>query len=105
MLPWEIVRFATRLQGKPRFHSTPAMELSQKADRLPIDAGVYLFKDVLGNILYVGKSRSLRNRVKSYFLESRWVDAKTGSLAREIADLETIVVENEREGLALEKNL
>ena len=63
------------------------MELSQKAANLPTDAGVYLFKDALGNILYVGKSRSLRNRVKSYFLESRWLDAKTGSLVREIRDL------------------
>jgi excinuclease ABC subunit C len=43
--------------------------------------------------------------VRSYFLESRWIDAKTGSLAREIADLETIVVGNEREALALEHNL
>ena len=55
--------------------------------------------------MYVGKARSLRNRVRSYFLESRWVDAKTGSLAREIADLETILVENEREALALENNI
>jgi len=43
--------------------------------------------------------------VRSYFLESRWIDAKTGSLARDIADLETIVVGNEREALALEHNL
>ncbi len=81
------------------------MELSQKAANLPTDAGVYLFKDALGNILYVGKSRSLRNRVKSYFLESRWLDAKTGSLVREIADIDYIVVDNEREALALENNL
>ncbi len=81
------------------------MELSQKAATLPLDAGVYLFKDALGNILYVGKSRSLRSRVKSYFLESRWLDAKTGSLVREIADIDYIVVDNEREALALENNL
>src|ERR1700691_5057159 len=81
------------------------MELSQKAATLPVDAGVYLFKDALGNILYVGKSRSLRNRVKSYFLESRWHDAKTGSLVREIADIDYIVVDNEREALALENSL
>src|ERR1700687_5289028 len=81
------------------------MELAQKAANLPTDAGVYLFKDVLGNILYVGKALSLRNRVKSYFLESRWLDAKTGSLVREIADLEFIVVDNEKEALALENNL
>src|SRR5713226_5494591 len=81
------------------------MELAQKAANLPTDAGVYLFKDVLGNILYVGQSRSLRNRVRSYFLESRWSDAKTGSLVREIADLDYIVVDNEREALALENSL
>jgi excinuclease ABC subunit C len=81
------------------------MELAQKAASLPAEPGVYLFKDALGNILYVGKSGSLRNRVKSYFLESRWVDAKTGSLMREIADLDYIVVDNEREALALENSL
>jgi excinuclease ABC subunit C len=81
------------------------MELVQKAGSLPAEPGVYLFKDALGNILYVGKSSSLRNRVKSYFLESRWLDAKTGSLVREIADLDYIVVDNEREALALENNL
>ena len=66
---------------------------------------MYLFKDALGKILYVGKSSSLRNRVKSYFLESRWLDAKTGSLVREIADVDYIVVDNEREALALENSL
>jgi excinuclease ABC subunit C len=81
------------------------MELAQKAASLPTEPGVYLFKDALGNILYVGKSGSLRNRVKSYFLESRWIDAKTGSLVREIADLDYIVVDNEREALALENSL
>src|SRR5882672_8705391 len=90
---------------RARTHSTPTMELVQKAASLPTDAGVYLFKDALGNILYVGKSRSLRNRVRSYFLESRWADAKTGSLVREIADLDYIVVDNDREALALENNL
>jgi len=81
------------------------MEPREKAALLPESPGVYLFKDAAGTILYVGKARSLRNRVRSYFLESRWVDAKTGSLAREIADLETILVGNEREALALEHNL
>jgi excinuclease ABC subunit C len=81
------------------------MDLSEKVDRLPDDPGVYLFKDLLGTILYIGKAGDLRQRVKSYFLESRWTDAKTGSLAREIADVEFIVVDNEREALALENNL
>ncbi|HUC52882.1 MAG TPA: excinuclease ABC subunit UvrC [Candidatus Cybelea sp.] len=82
-----------------------AMEPREKAAQLPESPGVYLFKDAGGTVVYVGKARNLRSRVRSYFLESRWVDAKTGSLAREIADLETIVVGNEREALALEHNL
>ena len=81
------------------------MELREKVDQLPPQPGVYLFQDAGGKILYVGKARSLRSRVKSYFLESRWQDAKTGSLVREIADIEYIVVDNEKEALALENNL
>jgi len=81
------------------------MEPKEQAAQLPESPGVYLFKDAGGHVIYVGKARVLRNRVRSYFLESRWTDAKTGSLAREIAELETIVVENEREALALEHNL
>ncbi len=81
------------------------MEPKEQAAQLPESPGVYLFKDAGGHVIYVGKARALRNRVRSYFLESRWTDAKTGSLAREIADLETIVVANEREALALENNL
>jgi excinuclease ABC subunit C len=81
------------------------MELREKASALPESAGVYLFRDAAGTVLYVGKARNLRSRVKSYFLESRWIDAKTGSLVHEIADLESIVVDNEHEALALENNL
>jgi excinuclease ABC subunit C len=81
------------------------MQPKEKAALLPEKPGVYLFHDAGGAVIYVGKAGSLRSRVRSYFLESRWMDAKTGSLAREIAELETIVVENEREALALENNL
>src|SRR5229473_344603 len=81
------------------------MEPREKAVQLPESPGVYLFRDAGGTVLYVGKARNLRSRVRSYFLESRWADAKTRSLAREIADLDTILVGNEREALALEHNL
>ena len=81
------------------------MEPREKAALLPDSPGVYLFKDAAGTVLYVGKATSLRSRVRSYFLESRWMDLKTGSLAREIADLDTIVLDNPREALALENNL
>jgi excinuclease ABC subunit C len=81
------------------------MEPREQAALLPEQPGVYLFKDASGKVIYVGKARSLRSRVRSYFLESRWMDAKTGTLARDIAGLETILVGNEREALALEHNL
>ena len=81
------------------------MELREKVAALPLEPGVYMFQDAAGNILYVGKARSLRSRVRSYFLESNWQDAKTGSLVREIADVDYIVVDNEKEALALENNL
>src|SRR5215472_16925909 len=81
------------------------MKPREKAAQLPESPGAYLFKDAGGAVIYVGKARNLRARVRSYFTESRWIDAKTGSLAREIADLETILVGNEREALALEHNL
>jgi excinuclease ABC subunit C len=81
------------------------MDPREKAASLPESPGVYIFRDAGGAVLYVGKATSLRSRVRSYFLESRWIDAKTGSLVREIADLETIVLDNPREALALENNL
>jgi excinuclease ABC subunit C len=81
------------------------MELREKVAQLPTQPGVYLFQDAGGKILYVGKANSLRSRVRSYFLESHWQDAKTGSLVREIADIDYIVVDNQKEALALENNL
>ena len=81
------------------------MELREKVANLPTQPGVYLFQDAAGLILYVGKALSLRSRVRSYFLDKTQQDAKTGSLVREIADLEYIVVDNEKEALALENNL
>src|ERR1700726_3320128 len=81
------------------------MELRDRVANLPVQPGVYLFQDAAGTILYVGKARSLRGRVRSYFLESKSQDAKTGSLVREAADIDYIVVDNEKEALALENNL
>lgn len=81
------------------------MDLEEKVSALPAQPGVYLFKDVLGAVIYVGKARALRHRVRSYFSDARRVDAKTGSLVREIADVDFIVVDNEREALALENQL
>src|SRR5258708_6563468 len=81
------------------------MEPKEKAVFLPEVPGVCLFRDAGGGVIYVGKARLLRNRVRSYFLESRWREGKAGWVGGEIAERERIVVENGREALALENNL
>ncbi|MGO9241161.1 MAG: excinuclease ABC subunit UvrC [Bryobacteraceae bacterium] len=80
-------------------------QLRNKASQLPIGPGVYLYKDAAGTVLYVGKAKSLRARVRSYFNEDRLAEAKTGGLIREAADLDYILLDNEKEALALENNL
>ncbi len=81
------------------------MDLNQKIRTLPTDPGVYLYKDAEDRVIYVGKAKNLRARVRSYFLDGAAEDAKTGSLLREAVDIEYIVVANEGEALALENNL
>jgi excinuclease ABC subunit C len=81
------------------------MELRERAGELPFAPGVYLYRDAAGAVIYVGKAKSLRQRVRSYFSEDKLGDAKTGSLIAEARDLEYILVDNEKEALALENNL
>jgi excinuclease ABC subunit C len=66
---------------------------------------VYLYKNAEGEVIYVGKAKNLRSRVRSYLLEAAQANAKTGSLMREAVDLDYILVANEHEALALENNL
>jgi excinuclease ABC subunit C len=79
--------------------------LREKVAQLPLGPGVYLYKDAAGKIIYVGKAKSLRARVRSYFNEERLLDAKTGTLISEARDVDHILVDNEKEALALENNL
>jgi excinuclease ABC subunit C len=72
---------------------------------LPLDPGVYQFLDAAGRVIYIGKAKSLRHRVRSYFAADKMADAKTGSLLRDAVAVHYIVVDNEREALALENNL
>jgi excinuclease ABC subunit C len=81
------------------------MDLHQKIRTLPTQPGCYLYKNANGEVIYVGKAKNLRARVRSYFLEASQVNAKTGSLMREAVDVEYITVANEHEALALENNL
>jgi len=81
------------------------MDLEAKIRTLPTGPGVYLYKGVDGTVIYVGKAKNLRSRVRSYLLAASQAHAKTGSLMREAVDLDYILVGNEGEALALENNL
>ena len=81
------------------------MDLQQKIRTLPTQPGCYLYKNAEGEVIYVGKAKNLRARVRSYFLDASQANAKTGSLMREAVDVEYITVANEHEALALENNL
>src|SRR6202045_758044 len=81
------------------------MDLQKKIRSIPASPGVYLYKNAEGEVIYVGKAKSLRHRVSSYFHEGRVADAKTGTLVREAVDVDYIVVANNKEALALENNL
>jgi excinuclease ABC subunit C len=81
------------------------MDLQQKIRSIPASPGVYLYKNAQGEVIYVGKAKSLRHRISSYFHEGRVTDAKTGTLVREAVDVDYIVVANNKEALALENHL
>ncbi len=81
------------------------MDLYQKIRTIPTQPGCYLYKNAEGEVIYVGKAKNLRARVRSYFLDASQANAKTGSLMREAVDVEYITVANEHEALALENNL
>lgn len=79
--------------------------LARKLQHLSADPGVYLMKGAEGEILYVGKAKSLRSRVRSYFGSAAGESLKTRELVRRIVDVDTIVVGSEAEALILENNL
>ena len=79
--------------------------VQKKLETLTTQPGVYLFKDATGKVIYVGKAKNLRNRVRSYFQDARNLDPKTLTMRQRIADLEVIIVDNEVEALILEANL
>ena len=83
----------------------PADQLQRKLDTLPEGPGVYLWKDAAGEVLYVGKAKRLRSRVRSYFATDFPTSARNQLLQRLIADVETIVVASEAQSLILENNL
>ncbi|MDR0383993.1 MAG: GIY-YIG nuclease family protein [Christensenellaceae bacterium] len=86
------MEYLTRLRG-----------IKDKVKTLPKSAGVYLMKNIKGDIIYIGKAKNLKNRVGSYFVGAK--DNKTTSLVQNIADFEFFIVNTEEDALFLESNL
>ena len=78
---------------------------SRKIKQVPTKPGVYFFKDNSGDIIYIGKAKHLRNRVRSYFQKSKYQTPKNISMVKRINDIEWLVVGNEVEALLTEANL
>ncbi|RNC85799.1 MAG: excinuclease ABC subunit C [Balneola sp.] len=78
--------------------------LSEKVANLPLSPGVYIYRDKGGSVLYVGKAKKLRNRVRSYFQDSRPTDGRIKTMVSKIVDLEVVVTDSEAEALILENN-
>ena len=79
-------------------------ELKDKLSTIPSDPGVYFFKDKKDSIIYIGKAKCLKKRVRSYFNKKKH-DIKTSVLIKHIADIDILIVKNEAEALITESNL
>ncbi len=79
--------------------------IESKLQQIPPGPGVYLYKDAAGETIYVGKAKSLRNRVRTYFQDSRLLDERKDLMMEHINDMEFIMTDTEGEALALENNL
>src|SRR6478609_2673832 len=102
-----VKRFVSR-SGKWKLHSSAKIasqvNIEEKLKEIPSSPGVYLHKDAAGKVIYVGKAKNLRSRVRSYF-RARPFDRKTDALVGQITDFEFIVTDNEVEALILEASL
>ena len=85
--------------------SREEVSLAEKLESLPTGPGVYQHKDATGKVLYVGKAKNLRNRVRQYFQQSRAMDPRIEQMLSRATDLEIIVTDSEVEALILESNL
>ncbi len=83
----------------------PAVSLEERLANLPETPGVYIHKDAAGKVLYIGKARNLRSRVRSYFGKDGGHSPLTRKIAKLSVDVETIVTRSEKDALILENNL
>ena len=79
--------------------------LEDKLKNLPEESGVYIMRDAYSKVIYIGKAKSLKNRVRQYFHSSRSFNDKTLAMVSRIADFEYIITRSEADAIALEANL
>ena len=80
------------------------MDIKNKLKQAPASPGIYIMKNVKEHVIYVGKAKNIRNRLRSYFQNSASLDARKSRMVQEVRDFEYIVTENELEALVLEAN-
>ena len=80
-------------------------KIQEQLSRTPSGPGVYLFKDIEGKIIYVGKAAQLKKRLASYFSKLKKTDTKINVLVGKVASFDVILVGSEKEALILESNL
>jgi excinuclease ABC subunit C len=85
--------------------TTSAANLERRLQEIPPEPGVYFMRDANDRILYIGKSKKLRSRVRSYFREGNHHSPRIAMMVRQVAEIEFIVTDTEAEALALEANL
>lgn len=93
----------TSLSTLPLLKSPERLE--KRLKEIPTEPGIYLMRDAEDHILYIGKSKKLRSRVRSYFRDSQRLSERIAMMVRQVAEIEFIVTDTEAEALALEANL
>ena len=82
-----------------------SIKIPPTLDSVPTSPGVYFFSDTKGKILYIGKAKNLKNRVRSYFQKNKYQTPKNQSMVKRISDIEWIITSNEVEAILTEANL
>jgi excinuclease ABC subunit C len=93
------------MEIEEKYERYPNEIVKDKVENLTTKPGIYQYFNDAGKIIYVGKAKNLKNRVKSYFQQGRVVDAKTKAMTSKIADMDYIIVDSEVEALILEDTL
>jgi len=101
--PTEAEQFASGVKSVPLVKDPE--RLTRRLKEIPPEPGVYFMRDSVDHIIYIGKSRKLRSRVRSYFRDSQRLSERITMMVKQVAEIEFIVTDTEAEALALEANL